>query len=69
MDQARVNVLQAVRFLPDVLDEINENVSPLEQTNSLLIANSAFRIRALRFRMKLVFRNEIAIRLESSQSR
>lgn len=37
MDQPRVNIFEAVRFLADIVDQINVNVSPLQQSDSLFL--------------------------------
>jgi hypothetical protein len=59
MDQASLNLFQAVRFLPDVFDSLNCDVSPLEQANRLLATR--FPASVLRFRMDSILGQDFAV--------
>ena len=65
MNQACFDFFQAVRFLADVLDPIDVNVTPLQQSNGLFTASRSVRIGTLRFRMVLVLARNFVIRLHA----
>jgi hypothetical protein len=56
MNQSRVNIFKAIRFLADVSNQINVDVPPLKQSYSGLLAHIPVRIGALRFRWSLYYR-------------
>jgi len=65
MDQPRLNLFQCVRFFADVLDQVHVDVSPLQQTYGLLLADVSLGISALRLRVKLILARDIEIRLDA----
>ena len=65
MDQSRFNIFEAVRFLPDVPDVINRDVTTLKQTNRLFIALISICICAFRFRVERVLANGFAERFHA----
>ncbi len=65
MNQARFYFFELVRFFADVNDLTNTNVAPLQQADSLFSTRFSSRIGALRPRMKRIFTQNIAIRLDA----
>src|SRR5882762_2701254 len=59
--QPCLNLFQVVRFLTDVPDLIDQNMSSLQQTDRLLVACLAMRVRAFRLGMVFVLAQDIAV--------
>jgi len=58
--QSLVDGFQAVRFLANAFDQVNLDVSPLQQSCRLFLARLAERICTFRFRMKFVFGHNVS---------
>lgn len=63
MNSAGFDLFQTVRFLADVPDSFDTNMSPLQQADSLFAADIPICIGALRFRMIVVLPHHLAIGL------
>jgi hypothetical protein len=63
MDQPGINLFQAIRLLPDIANQVDVNVSPLEQTSGELFAYIPIRIGTLRLGVKLVLARNLIVRL------
>src|SRR5262249_5096366 len=61
MFQPGLDLLQTIRFFPDVLDLIDLNVSSLQKSDRLLVAYLAVRVRAFCLGMVLVLAENIAV--------
>jgi hypothetical protein len=66
VDQPSVNVFEAIRIFADAFDLVNLDVPSFQESDGLPLARTAKRVSTFRLRMKLIFRENIAVSLDAN---